>query len=40
MIISILMVIGMFILAIEAGICLAILHIDLEKEKKDSGDKD
>ena len=40
MIISILMVIGMFILVIEAGACLAILDDELKKEKKDDGDKD
>lgn len=40
MILEILMVIGMFILSIEAGVCLAILHNELEKEKKDDGSKD
>lgn len=40
MILNILMVIGMFILTIEAGACLAILHDELEKEKKDDGNKD
>lgn len=39
MIMNVLFLLGMFILVIEAGACLAIITDELEREKKDNEDK-
>lgn len=40
MVMNVLFLIGMFILVIEAGACLAIIEDELNREKKDSEGKD